>query len=117
MIVYRVAQWYPELVSHIFAVCTPYQKPSDIFISTEDLVRGPLPQFGYQLHLASGEVESAITSREDISQFLNGMYGGKVPDRKYFLSPTKGVDLSLIGKVGKSPLFTDDVCQCCITSP
>jgi len=66
MVVWRTANWHPELVSHVFAVCTPYQAPSKDYISTEMLVNGPVPQFGYQLHLASGEVEPKIKSKEGI---------------------------------------------------
>ena len=37
---------------------------------------GRLPNFGYQLHLASGEVEERIKSREQIKMFLNCLFGG-----------------------------------------
>lgn len=110
-VVYRVAQWCPDLVSHVFSICTSYAPPSDVFYPTEVLVKGPLPQFGYQLHLAGPEVEAAIQTEADIEQFLNGMYGGKVPEGKYFLDPRKGVDLSLMGRVQKTPLLEDEVSQ------
>jgi hypothetical protein len=35
--VYRVAQWYPDLVSHVFSVCTPYPTVVKPFISTRQL--------------------------------------------------------------------------------
>ena len=43
---------YPNLVTHVFSICTPYSAPSEKYFSTEDLVKGPIPQFAYQLHLA-----------------------------------------------------------------
>ncbi|GAM87341.1 hypothetical protein ANO11243_053640 [Dothideomycetidae sp. 11243] len=108
MVVYRIAQWYPQLVTHIFSVCTPYASPSDTFYSTETLVNGPVPKFGYQLQLAGPDVESAIQTEDDIEQFLHGIYAGKAPPGKFFLSPEKGADLSLIGKIGKSRLLDDN---------
>ncbi|KAF2150701.1 epoxide hydrolase [Myriangium duriaei CBS 260.36] len=111
MVVYRVAQWYPELISHIFTVCTPYAKPSDVFYPTEALVKGPYPQFGYQLQLGGPDVESSIQTKDDIEQFLHGIYAGKVPAGKVFMTPEKGVDLSLIGSVQKSPLLEDEEMQ------
>lgn len=75
MVIWRTVLWHPDLVSHVFSVCTPYTAPTESFMSTEDMVKGPAPQFGYQLHLASGEVEQKIKSRQDIQQFLRGMYG------------------------------------------
>ncbi|PSK53182.1 hypothetical protein B9Z65_3382 [Elsinoe australis] len=108
MVVYRFAQWYPELVTHVFSVCTPYVAPSPKYFSSEDLANGPVPQFGYQVQLASGEVEAAVQTRDDIEQFLNGVYGGKVPEGKVFMTPNKGVDLSLLGKVERSRLVEDE---------
>ncbi|KAL8815557.1 MAG: hypothetical protein Q9223_005319 [Gallowayella weberi] len=76
-IVYRIALWYPKLVTHIFAICTPYTAPSKRFASLEEMVRGgKVPNFGYQLQLASSELEDTIQSREQIRQLLNGLYGG-----------------------------------------
>ncbi|KAL8805320.1 MAG: hypothetical protein Q9200_005468 [Gallowayella weberi] len=76
-IVYRIALWYPKLVTHIFAICTPYTAPSKRFASLEEMVGGgKVPNFGYQLQLASSELEDTIQSREQIRQLLNGLYGG-----------------------------------------
>ncbi|KAL8777016.1 MAG: hypothetical protein Q9213_008045 [Squamulea squamosa] len=41
---------------------------------------GKVSNFGYQLQLASGQIEDAIQSREQIRQLLNGLYGGITPD-------------------------------------
>ncbi|PNS17427.1 hypothetical protein CAC42_7110 [Sphaceloma murrayae] len=108
MVVYRFAQWYPKLVTHVFSVCTPFVAPSPKFFSSEDLAKGPVPQFGYQVHLASGEVEAAVQTRDDLEQFLNGVYGGNVPKGRVFMTPEKGIDLDLLGKVERSELVEDD---------
>jgi soluble epoxide hydrolase/lipid-phosphate phosphatase len=110
-VIWRTVLWYPELVSHVFSVCTPYTAPSPMFISTEDMVKGPAPQFGYQLQLASGEVEKKITSREGIRQFLRGMYGGRGPNREVMFSPFKGVLYEELPKIGPSPIITEKVCD------
>lgn len=76
-IVYRIALWYPDRVTHVFAICTPYTPPSKDYVPMETIVKsGRLPNFGYQLHLASGEVEERIKSREQIKMFLNCLFGG-----------------------------------------
>jgi len=72
-------------------------------------VKGPLPQFGYQLHLAGPEVEAALQSEEQIRQFLNGMYGGKGPNGELAFDPVRGVLIENLPKLGKGRLFSDKV--------
>lgn len=94
------AHRHPELVTHVFSVCTPYTAPHEEYVSTEDLVKNQLPQFAYQLHLASGEVEKVVNDEQSIRQFLKGMYGGRGPSGEYAFDPCKGVlseNLPLIG--------------------
>jgi pimeloyl-ACP methyl ester carboxylesterase len=116
-VVWRAAQWHPDLVTHVFSVCTPYAAPQENFISTEDLVKGPLPQFAYQLHLASGEVEKSINDEQSIRQFLKGMYGGKGPDGEVVFVPEKGVLPENLAKVGDNRLLnrgvSDDLLDFC----
>ncbi|KAI4286310.1 MAG: hypothetical protein L6R35_004434 [Caloplaca aegaea] len=77
-IVFRIALWYPDFVTHIFSICTPYTAPSKNFTPLEVIVKsGRLPNFGYQLQLVSGQLENAIQSKEQIRQLLNGLYGGR----------------------------------------
>ena len=109
MVVWRCAAWHPELITHVFAVCTPYAAPQEKYLSTLELTKGPLPQFGYQIHLASLEVESNITSKESIRQFLNGMYGARTSDGKPMFVPTSGILFENLPKVGKTKLMTDKV--------
>lgn len=109
MIVYRTAQWHPELISHVFSVCTPFLPPSQTFHSTEDLVNGPLPQFGYQLHLAGPEVEAKVETRDQIKHFLQGVYGGKAAGGQTFFDPNKGFDLGILDTIGPSQLLDQQV--------
>ncbi|KAK5148570.1 hypothetical protein LTR04_000614 [Oleoguttula sp. CCFEE 6159] len=109
MVVYRTAQWHPTLVTHVFSVCTPYMGRSDAYVSTEDLVKGPLPQFGYQLQLAGPTVEAKITTREQIKMFLSGMYGGRGPNKEVAFSPEQGVLFENLEKLGMTPLLSEKV--------
>ena len=113
-VVYRAAQWYPSLISHVFSVATPYTGPMDSFVSTEELVKGPLPQFGYQLQLGSEDqtVAKSVRGEQRVRKFLNGLYGGKVEGGGGFLTPETGVDLKVVedGEVGMSPLLDEKVC-------
>ena len=117
MVVWRFAQWYPNLVTHIFTVCTPYAAPSDAYYPIEALVAGPAPQFGYQIQFASGELERHVRNKEDLDQVLKGFYGG-APPGKLFLSPQKGIDFSILGSCKKPALLDQDVCTAVLgTSP
>jgi pimeloyl-ACP methyl ester carboxylesterase len=112
--VYRVAQWYPSLISAVFAVATPYNATSKTFTSTEALAKGKLPNFGYQLQLGSedGVMEGVIGGdRAKVEKFLNGMYGGRTSSRRKFMVPEKGVDLDVLenDQVGKTPFFEERV--------
>ncbi|XP_014557836.1 hypothetical protein COCVIDRAFT_96111 [Bipolaris victoriae FI3] len=104
-VVWRAAQWYPELITHVFSICTPYTAPSEKYFPIEDIVKGPVPQFAYQMHLASGEVEKVIKDEETIRQFLKGMYGAKGPNGEVVFNPTKGVLSENLAKVGEGVLL------------
>lgn len=112
--VYRVAQWYPELIAAVFSIATPYSSTSRTFISTEALAKGKLPNFGYQLQLGSddGVMEGVIgDDRELVAKFLRGMYGGRTSSRRKFMTPEKGINLDVMreDEVGKTPFFDDEV--------
>ncbi|KAI9808392.1 MAG: hypothetical protein M1827_007489 [Pycnora praestabilis] len=92
-IVYRVALWHPDLVTHLFSICTPYIAPSKEYLSIEELVKTKLPNFTYQLQLASPELENAIQSRDQMRQFLNAMYGGRGPNKEVGFDVFRGVFL------------------------
>ncbi|KAI5361950.1 Putative alpha/beta hydrolase-1, epoxide hydrolase [Septoria linicola] len=112
--VYRVAQWYPDLISHIFSVCTSYAPPTKDYISTKTLSETILPQFGYQLQLGSpdNKIESIVNDEPSIRAFLKGMYGGRPSSNKKFMTPEHGIDLSILTSptesIAPSPLFNED---------
>ncbi|KAF1357310.1 alpha/beta-hydrolase [Lizonia empirigonia] len=110
-VVWRAAQWHPQLITHIFSVCTPYTAPSEKYFSTEQLVKGSLPQFAYQLHLASGEVEKSVKDEQSIRQFLRGMYGARGPNGELAFDPEKGVVAENLPKVGESRVLNGEVLE------
>ncbi|KAF1925722.1 alpha/beta-hydrolase [Didymella exigua CBS 183.55] len=109
VVVWRTALWYPDLVSHVFSVCTPYTAPNKQFFSIEQLVKGPLPQFAYQLHLASGEVEKSVYDETTIRQFLKGIYGATGPNGEPAFEPYRGVIKENLAKVGESKILNGEV--------
>jgi soluble epoxide hydrolase/lipid-phosphate phosphatase len=111
MVIWRTVLWHPELVSHVFSVCTTYDAPKKEYLDLESLVKNVLPQFGYQIHLASGEVEKHVNTRESIRNWLSGMYGARGPNRETVFTPKDGVLFENIPKVAgvKCPLLSDEV--------
>jgi len=107
-IVWRAVFWDSDLISHVFSVCTAYSAPQRTYQSTEDLVKGRIPQFGYQIQLASGEVEKHIKSKEDIRQFLNGMYGGRGPNGQLIFSTFTGIQFENVPLIRNSPLLSHE---------
>ena len=91
----------------------PYTAPHDKYFSTEDLVRGPLPQFAYQLHLASGEVEKSVNDEQSIRQFLRAMYGARGPNGELVFDPEKGVITEHLPKIGESRILNGKVRSYC----
>lgn len=83
--------------------------PSDSYFSLEDLVKGPLPQFGYQIHLASGDVETFIKDENSIRQFFKAMYGGRGPNGEILFDPHKGLIAEHLDKIGDNKLLNGKV--------
>lgn len=67
-----------------------------------------LPNFTYQLQLASGAVESHIKTKPQIKQFLNGMYGGTGPNGEKGFDVRKGVLFENLGVLRKTPLLGEE---------
>lgn len=109
-IVYRVAQYYPRLVSHVFSVCTPFFPPSPKFEPLHMLVNMRLPNFRYQEHFASGRIEERLQSKDEIKSFLNGLFGARTKDGKTAFQAEGGVDLDLLcsGRLMKTPLLSEE---------
>jgi soluble epoxide hydrolase/lipid-phosphate phosphatase len=110
-VVYRTAQWYPELVTHVFSVCTPYAAPSKHFISLAEMVNGPLPQFGYQMQLARPELEANVKSYDQVRNFLKALYGGKSEQGNPCFRPETGIDLVALETIGVAPSLDGAVCS------
>ena len=72
-------------------MCTPYHPPSKANEDLEDLVKTKLPNFAYQLQLASGEVEKRIQTKEQMTQFLTAVYGGRTPEGASGFDVGKGI--------------------------
>lgn len=112
-VVWRVSQWYPDLVTHVFSVCTPYFKVFDQYTSTEDLIKGGVKQFGYQLQFGSPDqkVEKVVKDETTIRKFLLALYGGKAKSGKPLMTPENGVDLDLIehDEIAMTPLMSEEV--------
>ncbi|KAB2578963.1 Alpha/beta hydrolase fold-1 [Lasiodiplodia theobromae] len=107
-VVYRVALWKPDLISHVFAISTPYAPPSKEYFSVEQLVAGPLPQFKYQLNLASGKPEEGVKTKEDFKKLLVFITGGKGPNDELLFNPYDGIILENLGKVPRGPWMTEE---------
>lgn len=109
-IAYRIALWYPQLVTHIFSICTPYTPPSKSFTSLEEIVKsGSLPNFGYQLQFASGQLENAIQSWEQIKQMLNSLYGGRTPKGESGFDVEHGIHLDRLPQLNHTPLVSKEM--------
>jgi len=97
------------MISHLFSICTPYMAPTSKYQSNEDLAYGPLPQFGYQVQYASGEVEQKCKSRDEIWKLLNGLFGGFGPGREFAFTPEKGVKFENLPKLRLTKLMNEKV--------
>ena len=75
----------------------------------EELVKTRLPNFTYQLQLASGEIEKHIQSKEEIKQFLNALYGGRGPNGEVGFIPEQGVLLENLPKLKPGRLLSEKV--------
>lgn len=111
--VYRIAQWKPQLVTHVFSVCSPYAKVTEKFVSTQDLIDQGTTQFGYQLQFGSedGKVEGVVRDETRMRRFLNGAYGGRASSNGYFMTPQDGVNLKMVDEeeFSLTPLLTEEV--------
>lgn len=66
-----------------------------------------MPFWGYQLQLASGEIEKQIRSKEQIKQFLNAVYGGRGPNCEVGFDVRKGCSFENLSVLGKTK-FLDE---------
>ncbi|KAK2794909.1 hypothetical protein FQN50_009833 [Emmonsiellopsis sp. PD_5] len=106
--VYRIAQYHPGFVTHLFSICTPFNPAMKEYIPIETVVKTRVPYFGYQLHFMSGELEKVVRSKRDIRQFLLSMYGGRTPSGEFGFDPTKGVLLDKFQDLQRSKLLSEE---------
>lgn len=106
-VVWRFALWYPEALSCVFSVCTPFWTVSEKFYTKEQVVQ-MLPSFGYQVQFEGTEVEEAVVGREKIRALLSVTYGAQREDKQPVFTVAKGVQLDLLEpeKIGESPLVS-----------
>ncbi|CAG8182649.1 unnamed protein product [Penicillium olsonii] len=105
---YRIAMWYPDLVSHLFTVCVPYARPMKESISLESLVQNAAPHFAYQIQFKNGELEKVIKSKDEIRQFLLALYGGRTEAGEVGFDAHKGVLVDKIGGLKPSKLLSEE---------
>ena len=105
---YRVSLWYPDLVSHIFSVCTPYKAPTSTFVPLEEVVTN-FPNWAYQIVLASGVVEEHIKTPEEIKRFLNALYDARGEKGEVGFSVTDGPIWENLGKLRRTRLVGEEV--------
>lgn len=73
-VVYRMALYYPTLVRAVIALSTPYFPPAKgTYKSLEEQAKG-LPQFRYQLYLASDEPMRDFSTKQDFRKFCNQFF-------------------------------------------
>lgn len=108
MVVFRIALWYPTLVTSIFSICTPYTPPTATYYPLEEITKTVLPNFKYQLHLAGPEVQKSITTKDQIRNFLKGMYGGRTSTGEVLFDVSKGVILENLDDIGPSKLLNEE---------
>lgn len=100
---YRMAMYYPELLSAVFSVCTPFMPPSREF---RDMALAP--NFIYQQQLRGEEFVGNIVGEEKIRQFLKGIYGGRSKDGKPAFGTEHGCYFDRLEGIGSSPLVSDE---------
>lgn len=112
-IVYRVSQFKPQLVHAVFSICTPYEMPRPVYTPLRQLVAKQIPNFAYQIHFVSGEIEEHVQSKTEIRNFLNSLYGARSVtadgSRGQSAFDANGrVKLELLPKMGQSSLLNEE---------
>ena len=110
VVVYRVALWYPTLVSLLFSVCTPFGPPRKQYVPLQEQVTTVLPNFRYQLQFIEGKVEENVSSKEQMRQVLNAMYGGRGPQGEPGFTVRDGLIFKNLPLVRPTQLLNKKVC-------
>ena len=111
MIAHRFALHYPQMVKAVFTVCTPYSPPSRNYMPLEEVVK-KVPNFGYQAQLVGGEVGREVKTKEDVTRFLNALYGGRTREGVSGFSVNHGVDFSILRELQRTKLIDKEMLDC-----
>ncbi|KAJ5620265.1 Epoxide hydrolase [Penicillium lagena] len=106
---YRLALWYPSLVSHVIAICVPYFPSQGKYIPLEELSKTVLPNFAYQLQFKNGNLERVFRSRDGIRPFLVAMFGGRDNQGNLAWDAYSGLMIDKMAGLKPSGLLTDEV--------
>lgn len=75
----------------------------------EEMAHTVMPNFGYQIQFASGELEKVVQSKEEIKQFLTALLGGRTPEKQVGFEAEKGVLLDHLMRLRHSRLLSEEV--------
>ncbi|EGP85918.1 uncharacterized protein MYCGRDRAFT_45185 [Zymoseptoria tritici IPO323] len=106
-VAWRVAQWHPHLVSHLFSIAGPYRPPATHWIPLDDMVKRA-PQFAYQKQIASGILEREFHTTEGLTHFLNILDFSGDDENQASFDPTYGFHLEHLKGLGRGSLLTDE---------
>jgi soluble epoxide hydrolase/lipid-phosphate phosphatase len=65
-----------------------------------------IPTLGYQIQMASGQVEQKLKTKDDMKAFFNAFYLGTTPEGLPGFSLNNGLNFDLVHKVRKSPILS-----------
>ncbi|GAA5808930.1 hypothetical protein MFLAVUS_002329 [Mucor flavus] len=85
-VTWRFGQFYPERVKALVSFCTPYFPPMNVDVTLEQVVQ-VLPNFKYQLYLASPEAEKDMD--DNMAKFFRLVFR-PIADGKYLRDPETG---------------------------
>jgi hypothetical protein len=92
----------------VFSIAVPYLPPAKEFVPLNRSTVAT-PSLGYQRQFASGIIERKLTTKDDIRNFINSLYGGTTPEGQPGFALAKGIDFDRVSKVRKSPLLSNEV--------
>ncbi|KAK5044548.1 hypothetical protein LTR84_010672 [Exophiala bonariae] len=106
-IVYRIALYFPSLITAIFAVGTPYTPPTPEYNTLNQIIQR-IPNYKYQIQFSSGELEHEIRSKHDIRQFFNNIHGATTPEGKRAFNVCTRVDFDKQRRLRENEVFDAD---------
>ncbi|KAI0180911.1 epoxide hydrolase [Hypoxylon sp. FL1284] len=108
-VVWRLTNYYPELIRCVFSICVPYGPPAPVKVSLEDFIK-KMPNFTYQAQLAGEEAEKIVgKSPENLRGFVNGIFGGKTPEGGPVFTVERGVIEENLPRMGNAALMSQDI--------